>query len=135
MTTASAKKEIKKGFEPLPEGTYLVRMNRVEEKTTKTGKGVKLEAGFQVIDGDYKNRLIFHNFLIEHENPEAANIGGEQLDQYLKAVGVMEGRDGIGYDNSRVSEYLETPLKVNVKIQEDVGYRPRNKITKFKSRS
>jgi hypothetical protein len=107
----------KKTYEPIPAGGYVVKMNRLEEKPTKAGDTM-LSASFQVVDGDFTNRLLFHNFIIEHSNPRVAEIGNDQL---------------LGYDRSRLGDYLNKMLKVKVKIEEGTnGYSDRNKITSFK---
>jgi hypothetical protein len=122
------------GFEPVPEGTYLARMNRIEETATKNGKGVMLKVGFQIVNGDFKNRLIFHNFLVEHTNPAASEIGLEQVDRYLQAVGVKGGFEDIGFDRSKLEDYLELPFNLGVKIETQEGYKDRNKVSTFKAR-
>lgn len=135
---------MKKEFQPLEENEYLVRATRFEEKRTRNG-GKMLSAGFEVVNGDYKGRLVFHNFLIQHSNPKAQQIGTEQIDRYLKAVGVDEGLDGIGHDYSQLSEYTELPFIAKVVVEEggrkytnkegiECVSKPRNKITSFKAR-
>ena len=97
-------------FEPLPEGDYLVRMNRVTEKTSKAGNKM-LAVGYQVVNGDFKDRLIFENFLLEHSNPKVSEITNERIDKYLKAIGIDEGLDGIDHDLSKLEDNLEIPFK------------------------
>lgn len=123
-------------YEPIPEGEYLLRMNRIEEKAIKSGVGTLLSAGFEVINGDHKGRLIFHNFIVEHSNPKAEEIGTDQLDKYLKAVGVSDGLDAINNDRTELENYTELPFKGRVKIQEgNNGYPPVNKVVQFSSRT
>jgi hypothetical protein len=134
----------KKGFEPLPEDEYLVRMGRFEEKATKNGKGTLLSAGFEVVSGESKGRLVFHNFLVEHESKAAQKIGNDQLDKYLKAVGIADGLEGINYDRTQLGDYTEIPFIAKVVIEEPSEYvnangekvmsKARNKITAFKAR-
>jgi hypothetical protein len=109
-------KAFKEGFEPLEEGDYLVRMNRVELTPCNNGRMVK--ASFQVVNGDAKNRLIFDSFLVEHTNEKAEKIGKDRLSNYLKAIGVEGGLDDIGHDYTRLEEYLETPFIAAVKVEE-----------------
>jgi hypothetical protein len=134
----------KVNYEPLPENEYLVRATRFEERETKNG-GKMISAGFEVINGDFKNRLVFHNFLVEHSNPKAQQIGTEQLDRYLKAVGVDDGLEGIGHDRSQLSDYTELPFIAKVAVEEggrtytdrngnEQVSKARNKITSFKAR-
>lgn len=127
-------KETKKRYEPIPEDTYLLRMNRIEEVQTKAGTGTMLKAGFEVVNGEQKGRLVFHNFLVEHTNPKAAEIGLEQLDRYLKAVGVKSGFEGLNFDRSILGEYTEIPFLGAVKIETNHEYGDSNRIVKFSAR-
>jgi len=141
----------KKDFTPLPSGEYLVRMNRFEDVTTSKG-GKAAKTSFQVIKsvgGDpeekgVKGRLVFHYFNYENANPKAQEIGNEQLDNYLKSVGVEGGLEGIGYDIPRVGDYLEAPFIAKLGEVAEKEYTAKdgslktakatNKITSFKSR-
>lgn len=139
-----AKQFTKGDFQPLPEGDYLVRMNRLVEEPTKNGKGVMVKAGFQVVNGDHKGRLIFHNFLVEHTSEKAAKVGNDQLNKYLQAVGVADGLEGIGHDRTQLEDYTELPFVATLKIEGEREYtaadgslkvaKPRNKIYSFKAR-
>jgi hypothetical protein len=133
----------KKDFEPLQDGEYLVRMNRITEKKTKAGDPM-LSVGFQVISkvGDAenetksKNRLIFENYILEHKNPKVGEIARDRLGKYLEAVRVEGGLDGIGHDLSKLENYLELPFIAVVGVQEskNPAYGPSNKIKAFKQR-
>ena len=46
-------------FEPLPAGKYLAVITDSEMKPTKAGTGHYLQMTFQVIDGPFKNRLLW----------------------------------------------------------------------------
>lgn len=139
---SSEAKQFTEGFEPLPEGDYLVRMNRVTFEPCRNGKMVK--AGFQVVNGDYAKRLVFENFLVEHSNPKAEQIGKERLEKYLGAIGVEGGLDAIGHDYNKLEEYLETPFIASLKIEGEREYTAKdgstqtasatNKIKSFKKR-
>lgn len=134
----------KPDFSPLEMGDYTLRMNRISEEPTKNGAGVMVKAGFEVVNGDNKGRLVFHNFLVEHTNPKAAEIGNKQLNEFLEAVGVKGGLEALGQDRSGLSDYLELPFIGALKIEEAKGYttasgesktsKARNKIAKFLSR-
>jgi len=126
--------DAKNPFEPLSEGDYLVRMNRVTEKTSKAGNKM-LSVGYQVVSGDSKDRLIFENFLLEHSNPKVSEITNERIDKYLKAVGVDDGLEAIGHDLTQIDQYLEIPFMAGVRIQAgNNGYKDSNKIASFKRR-
>jgi hypothetical protein len=130
-------------FQPLPAGDYLVRMSRFEEKPTKNGAGVLISAGFEVVSGESKGRLVFHNFLVEHTNPKAQEIGNKQLDEYLQAV-KAGGLEGINHDRTLLEQWTEIPFTAVLSIDEPQSYRAadgsmqkskaRNKIKKFMAR-
>ena len=129
-------------FEPLEPGDYLVRMNRVEIAPCKGGRMVK--AGFQVVNGDAKGRLVFDSFLVEHTSEKAEQIGKERIGKYLEAIGVEGGLEGIGHDYNQLSDYLESPFIATLKTEEARTYtaadgsektaKAQNKIKAFKKR-
>jgi hypothetical protein len=130
-------------FKPLEAGDYLVRMNRYEEKSTKNGAGKLISAGFEVVAGEQKGRLVFHNFLVEHSSPKAEEIGNKQLNEYLEAVGAG-GLEGINNDRTLLEQWTEIPFTAVVGIEEASTYKKadgsmgtskaRNKIKKFMKR-
>lgn len=135
--------ESKPTFQPLEAGDYLVRMSRFEEKPTKNGTGKLISAGFEVVSGEQKGRLVFHNFLVEHTNPKAQEIGNKQLDEYLQAV-KAGGLEGINNDRTLLEQWTEIPFTAVVTIDEPQSYqaadgsmqksKARNRIKKFMSR-
>jgi hypothetical protein len=129
-------------FEPLPSGDYLARMNRFEEKDTKNGKGKLISAGFEIVSGEEKGRLVFHNFLVEHSSPKAQEIGNKQLNEYLEAVG--SSMDELNHDRTLLEQWTEIPFTIIVGIEEPSQYtaadgstktsKARNKVKKFMKR-
>jgi len=113
--------EQKPEFLPLEPGDYKLRMNRFEEKKTKNGKGVMISAGFEVVDGDSKGRLIFNNFLVEHTSAKAQEIGNQQLNDYLLAVGAG-GLEGIGHDRTLLEQWEQIPFIAILGIEEAKDY-------------
>ena len=130
----------KKTYDPIPQGEYLVKAGRFTEKATKNGTGAYVAGTFEVLEGDNAGRLIFHNFLIKHNNPKAAEIGQDQLSKYLKAVGVKGGFGELGNDVTALESYLNKALTVKVVIEKGSArpeggmYSDRNKITGWATR-
>ena len=125
----------KKVYNPLPNGNYTVTMDRVSEVPTKKGDGSLVKASFKVADGDYKGRLVFTNFLINHPSAQAAEIGRNQLSKCLKAMGVSQGFDGIGNHTGQLGAFLGREISVTIGLEEgNNGYPDRNKITKWMAR-
>ena len=122
----------KKTYSPIPDGDYLVTFDRVSEQATKNGTGSYVKASFKVGEGDYKGRLLFNNFLINHSNPKAAQIGKEQLSKCLKAMGIVNGFEGIGNDATQLESFVGKELIVKVGTEAGTnGYADRNKIQKW----
>lgn len=118
-----------KNYEPLKAGDYTLRLGKFEEKPTKNGKGRMISAGFEVVRGEQKGRLVFHNFLVEHTSPKAQEIGNKQLDEYLKAVGAG-GLEGIGYDRTLLEQWNEIPFTAAVGVKEPEEYTAADGSTK-----
>lgn len=80
-------------FSPLPVGEYTVVITQSDMKPTKTGNGQYLQFTYQVVDGEYKNRLIFDRLNIVNSNSVAQQIAQKALSSICRAVGVMHPRD------------------------------------------
>lgn len=123
----------KKSFEPIPNGDYLVRMVSLEERTSKTNRKM-LTAKFQVVNGDFQKRIVFENFLLEHDSPKVVEINMNKLDKYAKAVGIDGGLEQIGHDLTKLSDYLETPFTATLKQKKPYNGKVDSSIAKFSRR-
>jgi len=121
----------KKSYEPLPNDSYTVSLNRVAEKSTKAGNGTMIDVSFQVVDGEFKNRLIWDSFLISHSNPKAAGIGLQRLDSMLKSLGVYGGFEALGNDTGELESFIGRQFIVSTGIENNPGYKPRNIVKKY----
>lgn len=61
------------GFEPLPEGDYDMVVEKSEAKRASTGKDMFV-CTFKIEGGAYANRRVWHNFVVNPENPNAMGI-------------------------------------------------------------
>jgi hypothetical protein len=102
-------------FEPIPAGKYLAIITNSEMKPTKSGKGSYLEFTFQLIEGPYKNRLLWSRLNLDNPNDLAVQIARGELSAICRAVGVLQPKDSCELHN--------LPLVVNVKCKkrEDNG--------------
>ena len=122
----------KRGYEPIPKGQYLASLGRIEEVTTKDGTGTYLNASFEILEGEFKKRLVFHKFHIENKSSKCQEIGVDQLDKFLKCAGERDGLAGIDWDTARVEGFIGKPLAINVGMVEAEGeYAARNKVSSF----
>lgn len=96
-------------FEPIPAGKYLAIISDSEMKSTKNGSGSFLELTFQVIDGPYKNRLLWSRLNLENQNKQAVEIARGQLSSICRALGVMQPKDSLELHN--------LPLVITVKCK------------------
>jgi Protein of unknown function (DUF669) len=76
------------GFDPLPNGEYLVTVIQADLATPKSGDGQQLAVRFRVADGDYEGRLIFGHFALTHSNEMAQAIGRSLTKQLCVACGI-----------------------------------------------
>jgi hypothetical protein len=102
-------------FEPIPAGKYLTVITDSELKPTKNGSGHYLELTFQVIEGQYKNRLLWSRLNLDNPNDLAVQIAKGELSAICRAVGVMQPKDSIELHN------LPLVVSVKCKNREDNG--------------
>jgi len=78
---ADAKEAAKNGgnFKEVPHGTYEVKVDKMELKESKTGKPM-LSIWFKILDGQYKNSLIFYNQVL------STGFGLHNADEFLKSL-------------------------------------------------
>jgi hypothetical protein len=102
-------------FEPIPAGKFLAIISNSEMKPTKSGSGTYLELTFQVIEGQYKNRLLWSRLNLSNPNNLAVQIAQGELSAICRAVGVMQPKDSVELHN--------IPLQITVKVKkrEDSG--------------
>ena len=102
-------------FEPIPAGKYLAIIAASEMKPTKSGNGSYLELQFQVIEGEYKGRLLWSRLNLDNPNQQAVQIARAELSAVCRAVGVMQPKDSVELHN--------LPLLVTVKCKkrDDTG--------------
>ena len=102
-------------FEPIPAGKYLAIISNSEMKPTKSGSGTYLELTFQVIDAQYKTRLLWSRLTLSNPNNQAVQIAQGELSAICRAVGVLQPKDS--------AELHNLPLQITVKCKkrEDTG--------------
>ena len=102
-------------FEPIPEGKYLAAIAASEMKPTKSGSGSYLELQFQVLEGDYKGRLLWARLNLDNPNPLTVKIARSELAAICRATGVLTPHDSAELHD------LPIQLKVGMKRREDTG--------------
>lgn len=102
-------------FEPIPAGTYVAVITDSEMKPTKAGTGSLLQLTFQVIEGDYANRLLWARLNLDNPNATAVQIARADLSAICRAVGVMAPKDSVELHN------LPLVIHVRCKKRTDTG--------------
>lgn len=96
-------------FEPLPAGKYLAAISDSEMKATKNGSGNYLQLTFTIIEGPYKNRVLWSRLNLNNPNATAVKIAQSELSAICRATGVMTPRDSVELHN--------IPLVITVKCR------------------
>jgi hypothetical protein len=96
-------------FEPIPDGKYLAVITGSEMKPTKAGTGSYLLLTFQIIEGKYKNRLLWARMNLEHPNKTAVEIARADLSAICRAVGVLAPKDSV--------DLHDLPLMIHVRCK------------------
>jgi hypothetical protein len=82
-------------FEPIPAGKYLAVIVESEMKPTKSGDGHYLELKFQLLEGPFKNRMLWSRLNLDNPNPQAVQIAQAELSSICRAVGVLTPGDSV----------------------------------------
>ncbi|MBP7610573.1 MAG: DUF669 domain-containing protein [Steroidobacteraceae bacterium] len=102
-------------FEPLPAGKYLAAITESEMKATKNGNGSYLQLTFTVIEGEYKNRVLWARLNLDNPNATAEKIARSELSAICHATGVMQPRDSVELHN------LPLVIAVKLRKRKDTG--------------
>jgi len=103
------------GFDPIPPGKYLAVITESEMKPTKSGVGQYLQLTFQVIEGEFKGRLLWARLNLDNPNALTVKIARAELSAICRAVGVMAPKDSVELHN------LPLVITVGQKKRDDNG--------------
>ena len=96
-------------FEPIPAGKYTAVVTDSEVKETKAGTGTYLQLAFQVLDGEYRGRMLWSRLNLDNPNPTAVKIAQQELSAICRAVGVLTPTDSV--------ELHDLPLVIHVRCR------------------
>jgi len=103
------------GFDPIPAGKYLAAITESGMKPTKSGVGNYLELTFQVLEGEFKGRLLWARLNLDNPNATTVKIARAELSAICRAVGVMAPKDSVELHN------LPLIITVAHKKRQDTG--------------
>jgi hypothetical protein len=102
-------------FDPIPAGKYVAAITESEAKPTKNGSGNYLQLTFTILEGEYKDRMVWARLCLDHPNQQTVKIARAQLSAICHAVGVMTPGDSAELHN------IPLVVKVKCKKREDTG--------------
>ena len=102
-------------FDPLPAGKYVAAITESEMKPTKNGNGHYLQLTFTILEGEFKNRVLWARLNLDNPNQTAVKIARAELSAICRAVGIMAPKDSV--------ELHSLPLVIAVKLKkrDDTG--------------
>lgn len=103
------------GFDPIPAGKYLAVITESGMKPTKSGVGNFLELTFQVLEGEFKGRLLWARLNLDNPNATTVKIARAELSAICRAIGVMAPKDSVELHN------LPLIITVAHKKRQDTG--------------
>jgi hypothetical protein len=102
-------------LEPIPAGKYIAVITDSEMKPTKSGSGNYLQLTFQIVEGEYANRLLWVRLNLDNPNATAVEIARRELSSICRSVGVLVPSDSTDLHN------LPCCIHVRVKRRNDTG--------------
>lgn len=102
-------------FDPLPAGKYVAAITESEMKPTKNGSGHYLQLTFTVLEGEYKNRVLWARLNLNNPNATTVKIARSELSAICRATGVMAPKDSVELHN------LPLAITVKLKKRDDTG--------------
>lgn len=96
-------------FDPIPAGKYVAMIIDSEVKPTKAGTGNYLQLKFQILEGEFKDRLVWARFNLDNPNPKAVQIAQAELSALCRAINVMAFQETV--------ELHHLPVVINVKCK------------------
>jgi hypothetical protein len=118
-------------FDPIPAGKYLAVVSASEMKPNKAGNGRFLELCFTIIEGEYRNRMLWARLNLENPNEIATKISQAELSALCRAVGVMTPNDSVELHNLPLTIRVKCKRrKDNDEISNEIaGYDKRDAVT------
>ncbi|MEX0718361.1 MAG: DUF669 domain-containing protein [Planctomycetaceae bacterium] len=114
-------------FDPVPAGKYLAVITESEMKPTKAGNGHFLQLTLQIIEGEFKNRLLWARLNLDNPNATAVQIARAELSAICRAVGVLAPRDSVEMHNLPLVVHVRCKKRADTGeiVNEVKGYSPK----------
>jgi len=93
----------------VPAGDYTAIIENSEMKKTKSGTGEYLSLTWQIVDGNFKGRLLFENLNLVNPNTTAVEIAKRSLNSIMVAAGIDSLTDS--------SQLHNKPMTIKVAVK------------------
>jgi len=114
---------------PIPAGEYMAIITDSEMRAARSGNGEVLVLTHQIIEGEFKGRLIWTNLNIVNSNATAQSIAQRDLSAICHAVGITQA-----ITDSEQLHNRPMAIRVEFKPADEVkGYRARNEVKAWKA--
>ena len=108
-------------YQQIPAGRYTMVVTETDLMLTKKAKeandaklGQYIRVKFQIVSGEFQNRVIFQNFNVVNASPKAVEIGQQQFRNLLECCGITKISD--------TSEIHQKVVVAEIKNTPDTGY-------------
>jgi hypothetical protein len=101
--------EPKGEYKPLPSGKYEAVITNSELRENRSQTGSYLLLTFQIVTGDYTNRLVWARLNLEHPNPTVVKIAQEELAAICRALNVLQPEES--------TDLHDMPLIIHVRCR------------------
>jgi len=105
-------------FEPVPDGEYVVAVEKMELTQSKKGDPM-LTIWFKILEGDYENKRIFYNKVMQPQNERAFGLQVHQNNEMLRALWDCE-KDDVKFTGFK--DYAELVLDIHEDIDGKFEY-------------
>jgi hypothetical protein len=121
----TSKEEASPAFALIPRDRYCAEIVSAKAGPTKNGKGYSVVLNWSITEGDFENRTLWQNILMQHESEEAQKFGRQKFKDVLNALGIIE-------NVTDLSVVLNKPCWISVIIRSDKNgqYADRNEISR-----
>ena len=116
--------------ELLPPGGYEAEITSATVGQTKNGKGQMVNLAWVVTSGEFENRHLFQNILVQHESVDAQRFGRQKFKDVCTACGVTG-------QVSDLDVLLHKPCSIAVSIKKDKNgeYPDKNEVARVQPRA
>ena len=114
-------------YELLPAGWYTAQVTESDIVQLKSGNGRAIKLTFEVLSDGYRNRKVWANLNVQHNNPQAEQIAQQQLRELCDSIGVVRMQDTVELHNKPVQ------IRVKVRKSDNPQYEDQNDIAGFKA--